>query len=449
MAKVRDMLVPEGEDHTRGTFLEDFATFSRMYFFPIRRAFRLLTRDDQAANDLAESFLLKALEGNFLGTYHRATLSRPVPFRSYLYRSLSNHIVDSHRKDGPDGTRSRPVALDPDVADAIGAAPAAALDPDTFYALDILNQSLQALRRNCEKAGRGHIWKIFEEKLLADEFRGRVPKTRDELLAEYPGQVETFLADSLWTAKRAFRRIIHDLLPDDPRDGLDPDERFVEWMGILRGCHASQFELLHIAYRVIPYVGPETESATSMSMVVPGSPKPNAATYASPSAELTDDELGILISFRLEMPLTTMLDFGEIERFVPASSDLWPGTNPAVRSTRRQPLRPLCLLTLIDPTPEESAALDGCDLVGLLERIKEFAKQLLHFQDPGAPAVFAKFLYTVANSLALCRARARIHTIGADRLLGNIRWFLRRPWLDHQLKALFEAAMAALDSGRA
>ena len=316
----------------------------------------------------------------------------------------------------------------------------------------MLHQAIQALRRHCERAGKPHFWVFFEETFLADEFRGRRGKTRAELLEAFPGLDAQRLDNGLTTTKRAFRRFVEEVIPRGLRDEVRPGERFDEWMAILRESNASQFNLLHLAYRVMPYLGPDMSQAASTALVVdPASRRHPAGGYQEPALVPDDDELGILMGFRLELPLTELIDAAELTRYIPPSSPLL----SLPRAGRGQPAaarfaprlaRPVCLLTLIDPTPAEAEALAASDLVGLLTRLKLLAKQLRHRPDHAVPEVFSQLLYTITNVLAIVRCDVDLHTISTDSLAGNIRWFLRQPWLDDHIRPLLAAGLDALNS---
>ena len=75
-----------------------------------------------------------------------------------------------------------------------------------------------------------------------------------ELLEAYPGLSPQRLDNGLTTAKRAFRRFVEEVMPRGLRDEDQPADRFDEWMAILRDSNASQFNLLHLAYRVMPFL---------------------------------------------------------------------------------------------------------------------------------------------------------------------------------------------------
>jgi hypothetical protein len=139
-----------------------------------------------------------------------------------------------------------------------------------------------------------------------------------------------------------------------------------------------------------------------------------------------------------------------LQAFLPPDSPIWPSKRARAQQTpaRSRPrlARPFCLLSLIDPTPEEAEVLAEIDLVGLLGRLKSLAKQLRYRPDHSTPEVFAQLLYTTVNVLGLVRCGAALHTIGAAPLAGNVRWFLRQSWIDDRLRPLLLAGLGTLES---
>jgi hypothetical protein len=222
-------------------------------------------------------------------------------------------------------------------------------------------------------------------------------------------------------------------------------------MEILRDSCASQFNLLHMAYRVTPLLSADMSQADSTALVVDThSAGIRVGNYEEPALVPSDDEMAIFLSFRLELPLTEMIDAAELRQYIPPSSFLWPVPQGRPRSGAADPARrltrPVSLLTLLDPTPAESKALDEINLVGLLGRLKSYAKQLRRRPDHSVPEVFAQLFYTVVNTLALVRCGVNLHTIGHASLAGNIRWFLGQPWLDDRLRPLFDAGLRAVEN---
>ena len=439
------------DDATVDGDLANWQAFCVAYYDPILRALRLLRVPEGEVEDLAHAFLVKVSEKNFLETYRsfqekEAGLGRRARFRTYLYRSLQHHVHDFYRKQKSDGKiRSVETGTVPEPEAELEPA----LDPDAIFALDVLHQALHALRRHCERCGKGHIWVLFEETFLANEFRGRQAKTRRELLEAFPSLNPERLSASLTTAKRAFRRFVEEVIPRGLRDEVRPGERFDEWMAILRDSNASQFNLLHVAYRVMPFLGPDMSQTVSADMLVEYQlGDDQASIYEQPVLVPDDDELGILLGFHLELPLTEMVDAAELTEFIPPSNALWSfaRTRSARSASTTYRARPLSLLTLIEPTPAEAEAFAQTDRVGLLTRLKLLAKQLHHQPDHAVPEVFAQLLYTLVNVVALVRCRVDLHTIGSESLARNVRWFREQAWFDERLGPLFTAALELLES---
>jgi DNA-directed RNA polymerase specialized sigma24 family protein len=432
---------------TRDADLADWRTFSLAYYELIQRTLRLLRVPDAKVVELAHAFLIKAAEKDFLDTYRafqrrEQEAGRRARFRTYLYRSLHNHVTDDRRK----AARTPEQGLSPEVAESLVADAARPLDPDALYAIDILHQALQALRRHCERTGKPHLWVVFEELLLADEFRGRAAKTREQLLALFPGKDPQFLDNCLTTAKRAFRRLVQEVIPYDLRKDVSSAERFRDWMEILRQSNASQYNKLHVAYRVSPLLVADASRTSFPGMVLDD--RSMDACYEEPALTPDDDELSLLIGLRLDLPLCETLEAAELQQFIPPGSPFAPLRRPGPRTGPGVPhqVRSLTLLTLVNPTtPDETTALGGIDLVGILGRLKSFAKRLRDSPDHAMPEIFAQLLYTLVNVLALVRRRAELYTIGPEALARNIRWFLRRPWLDDRLRPLLHEGLALLD----
>lgn len=209
-------------------------------------------------------------------------------------------------------------------------------------------------------------------------------------------------------------------------------------MEILRDANASQFNLLHLAYRVPPRLAPGLSEGESAGLVVG-----RGGSYEELAIVPGHDELSVLLSFQLEQPLAEWLDPAELHDFVPTSNPLWqiptatrrPGSDAAPRTP--------CLLTLIDPTPAEAEALESVNLLGLLDRFKSLAKQLRKRTDHSVPEALTQLPYTTVNVVAVRRG-VDLHSIGREALAGNVRWFLARPWLDDRLRHLFVLGVDAL-----
>jgi hypothetical protein len=231
------------------------------------------------------------------------------------------------------------------------------------------------------------------------------------------------------TVKRVFRRILPALIPVDPTEARTAEERFGELLGILGGSAKTR---LWLAFLTDPSPGPEVTDGSSIDLAA-GSWSEEAA-----SAEALRDELRVLLSFWLEMPLHEIPD------------DRGPGVAPPGAS----PINLRALIELDDPGP----AIPAEDLTALLERLKTFAKRVhrsrpadrgrrgpgpRRFED-AMPFEVAQVLYNLAGAVALTRCGARIIGLGDEAFRKNLAWALNQSWLDPRLRPVFFAAMARL-----
>ena len=107
--------------------------------------------------------------------------------------------------------------------------------------------TVKRVRKHLIEEGKSEHWMIFEELVLAPLAPGRATKTRDEILAMFPGQDPVFLDNRITTVKRVFRRILPVMIPTDPTASANVDERFTELLGILRASSKSRLWLAFLA----------------------------------------------------------------------------------------------------------------------------------------------------------------------------------------------------------
>jgi hypothetical protein len=107
---------------------------------------------------------------------------------------------------------------------------------------------------------------------------------------------------------------------------------------------------------------------------------------------------------------------------------------------------PFCLLSLIDPSPDEAEPLAEMNLLGLLGRLKSLANQLRYRPDHSTPELFAQLNHTRVNILGLVCCGAELHTIGASSVAGSVRWFLRQSRSNDCLCLLLTTGLRLLES---
>ncbi|QEH38451.1 hypothetical protein OJF2_70540 [Aquisphaera giovannonii] len=404
------------------------------YLQPVRiylkRKFQL--KDDEIDEVTQDFFATKILDPGFLARVRQA----PVP-RAYLLRSLANHVWDKHFR-GERSRRDRTIPLG-DLEPA--ASGALQQESDTIYALCVLHTALQQMRVHCESSGKVH-WALFRDLIVdvalgrasdrPDEevdasrtdgdrgraVRGRPARTREQIAEDYarkhPGM--PWSAESIsWRLARArlmFVELIKQLIPPALGEGLTADDRYDEWLDLLQGVLVGRSELLPLAFRVTPHPQGGTD-VDSMNLV-----------GTSQAPELTEDELRVLMDFRLALPLEAFL--GEI-----APRREWTDTRG----------RDLTLRALVEAPP----ALPPDAWVGLLNQIRSAAKAHHASPDHGVPAQISRVVYNLTVALALVRCDSRIARLRDDQLRGNFRQMLAYPWLTPSLRPVFEAALHRLD----
>ncbi len=400
---------PEGHFSSWDKFLDAF-------YEPIRTALGSIPFvGEDWADDLAQSFFMKLYERDIL---EKRSASRG-PFRNWLYGAAHHHAVDEWRKSQRRSERFGAFEAEGASEPHIDSSEDAPFDADEFYALSVLRMSLRRVQKYLLDDGKSEHWMIFEELVIAPLIRGRVPKTRDELLAMFPGQSPVFIDDRLTTVKRVFRRILPALIPADPTESLTPEERFTELLEILRASKNSRLWLTVLA-------NPESSGA---SLDLTSDAFEEEMFVATHVPAVLHDELGVLLRLWLEMPMHSYLE--DLE-------DVGPTVAAAIRDSRSSgPLRgykhacePLNLESLIARTDPRISAIPPEELIILLGRLKTFAKRVHRSQAYGArgtsafsttrrdnsmPFEVAQVFYDLAGSLALCRCDARIIGLSDER----------------------------------
>jgi len=435
------------------TTAENFRSWDRFldaYYAPIRTALSLMPFVGEGrADDLAQSFFLKMFEKDIL----KKRTSITGRFRNWLYIAARRHAVDEwrniqRRPEHPDSFEMR----EP-VDQRHAGSEDTPFEADELYALSILHMAVGRVRSHLIGEGKSDLWLIFEELVLAPLIPGRVPKTRAEILALFPGQGPAFLDNRLTTVKRVFRRVVPALIPTDPTENLSSDERFQELLEIL---HTSKKNRLWLAFLTDPIPGPEQSAGSSLDLAARSSPQEMPRVVDSQDS--LDDELRVLLGFWLEMPVHEYLD--DLEGVGPAVAAAIADSRPCVSpGRRRDAAAPLNLNRLIAGYEPAVPRIPPEELILLFQRLKLFVKQVhralrrentvhgspgVTRRESSMPVEVAQVLYCLAGALALTRCGARIIGISDDRYRKNISWVLDQSWLDSRLRPVFQAALEQL-----
>ena len=177
-------------------------------------------------------------------------------------------------------------------------------DADEFYALSVLHMTVGRVRKHLLEEGKAEHWMIFEELVLAPLIPGRAAKTREEILAMFPGQAPVVLDNRVTTVKRVFRRILPALVPTDPTENLTARGTVPGVAGDPPGLDELP-ALAGLPHR--PGPGPGNGSP-ALPLTWPRGRSTCEEAEATVSPEILHDELRILLGFWLEMPLPDYLD---------------------------------------------------------------------------------------------------------------------------------------------
>jgi hypothetical protein len=441
----------------QSTSAENFQSWDKfldVYYEPIRTALRLMPFVGEIrSDDLTQSFFMKLYERDILA-------KRPAitgRFRNWLYVAARHHAVDEWRKSHRRPERADAFETVEPVDPRLAGSEDAAFDADEFYALSILHMTVQRVRKHLIEEGKSEHWMIFEELVLAPLIPGRDSKTREELLAMFPGQGPVFLDNRMTTVKRVFRRILPVLIPVDPTESLTTEERFTELLEIL---HASKNSRLWLAVLTNPM--PKPDESTGSSLDLAERPAKEGMSGAMVAPDILHDELRILLGFWLEMPLRDYIE--DLERVGPSISasirDLR-ATGPLGR--HHDDVSRLTLKSLIAGTDPRVSAIPPEEMAILLGRIKTFAKRVprsvknaangvsprgANRRDSSMPVEIAQVLYDLAGALGLCRCTVRIIGLSDDRFRKNVTWVLNQSWIDARLRPVFFEALRRLGEGQ-
>ncbi len=407
--------------------------FVQVYEAPIRCAFRSLPFvEPDWVDDLTQSFLVKLMEKNLL-VQPPALKGR---FRDWLFGSIRNHAADEGRRRQRRGRHERhePIEMCPPLAHDEAEE---ACDTDSLYALAVLHLTIQKVRRHWEEKGKPEVWAIFEELVLAPLVPGRKTCTRAELLERYPGRDAQYLDNCATSVKRVFRKVLPTVVAGELTDREAPEERFAEWLEILRTSRSSQCHRLHLAFRPAPRLAPDGDVEASQSLAAHDQD-------ADVPDELQHDELKVLQVFWLAMPFEDYL--------CPRGA--------GVSGERATPGSLFVMIHAAGGLPPETTAPEW---LLWLERLKTFAKQTFSRVKPEAaendaasqarrdhsmPAEVAQVLYNLACALALVCCGTRIDSLANRQLRGNLSWLLDQPWLEKRLRPVLQEAHDRLSARR-
>lgn len=188
-----------------------------------------LSPDD--SDDVLQEFVAtKILEKELIGRAD-AELGK---FRTFLLTALDRFLIDRHRegiarKRSPGDHRLQALG---DGAEQVQAGqPTDAFD--LAWARNVIDQTVQLMRAECESSGRADVWGVFECRLLEPLLHGAEPIAYEDLVKRFGLQSPSQASNLLMTGKRTFARVLHAVVGEYARGDDEIEAEIRELMEVL------------------------------------------------------------------------------------------------------------------------------------------------------------------------------------------------------------------------
>jgi hypothetical protein len=134
-------------------------------------------------------------------------------FRDFLKSSLRNSVVGEIRKRDAEkrGGKTNSVSYEELEQEVAGPEPYS----DSFdlaWLQMVLAETLERMEKACEISENGHLWKIFQTRMVQPILEGTKAPAYDELVARFGFKSPAQATNALATAKRMFARYLRDVV---------------------------------------------------------------------------------------------------------------------------------------------------------------------------------------------------------------------------------------------
>jgi DNA-directed RNA polymerase specialized sigma24 family protein len=354
------------------------------------------------AEDLVQEFVLeKVLQGKLL----QIVDPNKGNFRKLLLAALRNFLIDDVRQRGALG-----LAIQADCDNVTET------DSDQFdlvWATQMLGESLQRMRAECQAKHRAEIWGIFVGRALAP-LQGGEPLSYELLADQFALDSAKEAADLYTTAKRMVQRIFRKLLIES--GGAESEA--LDFRKIIAGAGAELLESIRTyLWNTVPEVTmmPSQRASLDTSMLA------HVLELASQPPDFAE-----LLQQALAAPVP--LDLAALGPSLAGSVHAWAKEQTLV-------LRSLAdLLYHPNPLPE------------LLDVAKRYAKDLRTDPHSPMPREVATVLYYGCIATALTRCGRRITSQSDEVLQQGFQWGFDQQWVDETLRRLLREGLERLRS---
>jgi DNA-directed RNA polymerase specialized sigma24 family protein len=183
------------------------------------------------ADDLVQEFIAaKVLEKELIGRAD-AELGK---FRTFLLTALDRFLIDCRRveharKRSPGDGRLQALG---DGAEDLPADPVSDAF-DLAWARNVIDQTVEMMRSECDATGRADVWGVFECRLLGPMLHGTEPIAYEDLVKRFGLQSPSQASNLLITAKRTYARVLRTVVGEYARSSDDIEAEIRELMDVL------------------------------------------------------------------------------------------------------------------------------------------------------------------------------------------------------------------------
>ena len=192
---------------------------------------------NEEIDDLLQGFIAsRILESKLVSS---ATQSRGK-FRTLLLTSLDRYVIDQRRHASAqkrDSARNASLVEGTEEMPTNDPESAASLEFDVAWVRQVLRQSVDRLRTECEAQQRTDLWKLFEARILRPAFDDVEPIAYERLVADLGFKSPTQAWNALVTVKRTFERALRSVVSEYVLDEKHVEEEIRDLRaGLCRGA---------------------------------------------------------------------------------------------------------------------------------------------------------------------------------------------------------------------
>ena len=186
-------------------------TLASIYWKPVYTYIRLKWKTDpQSAEDLAQDFFARSIERDFFAQYDPARARFRTWLRVGIDRLVANSLEAANRQKRGGGARVVPLDAAELERDIAARAPGPLPDDDELFRREVaralFSHAVEALRAECEGAGKSVPWRIFEAYDIEGPDKEEQP-SYSALAAEH-GVPVTQVTNYLAAMRKRFRALV-------------------------------------------------------------------------------------------------------------------------------------------------------------------------------------------------------------------------------------------------